>query len=126
MLPGLFHASAVFTTLVRVPSARAAHAGDARLCSWRGKRRRERRGEPKKPASTEPLQINVTARPEDTVFTGQLSESGGSPSRKVSGRGQAVRGEASQTTAHLSGASRVVGVFFWLISAAAKMAATLN
>lgn len=54
--------------------------------------------------STEWLKINVTAPPEDTVFTGQLFESGSSPSRKVSG---GVRWETSQTTAHLSSASRV-------------------
>lgn len=85
---------------------------------------RGERGKTEKPASTEPLWINATARPEDTVFAGQLLESGSSPSRKVSGRGQVVRAEASQTTAHLSRASRVAGVFLRLISAAAKMAAT--
>lgn len=42
MLPGLFHASTAFTTLVCVPFSRAAHVGDARLCSQQEKRRGER------------------------------------------------------------------------------------
>lgn len=41
------------------------------------------------PTPTERLEINVTARPEDAVFTGLLSESGSSPSRKVSWLGGA-------------------------------------
>lgn len=49
MLPGLFHASTAFTTLVCVPFTRAAHVGDARLCSQQEKATWRKRGKPKSP-----------------------------------------------------------------------------
>lgn len=84
MLPGLFLASTVFTSLVCVRFSRAVHVGDTRLCSQQENRHKKRR-KTKMLMSTERLKINVTAPPEGTVFIGQLFESGSRPSRKVSG-----------------------------------------